>query len=286
MLLGMLLPREELKFDFKGQAFDLNQPEERRLLAWVFNQFLYGEVTGIQCGHWLYRSPHLKAAAFLAKQAGEEISHVRRILRILSILGKSPRAPHPTIRFLATGMMGGSWGEHVALEMALGEGLVLAIFYAMADTIGDLEIKKILETAVLDEEGHVEFGERETRVWLERYPGDRHIFAAAALLQIMVLRWLRSFVLRRIVGERNASHPVLGRFGNFYDHVVDTFEKRVLLLGITEKPITRLPMWKKIWLLLGYLPRKSIARLFRARKLLTAVYLDDPVVLAESRRDR
>ena len=111
-----------------GAGFDLAKPEERQLLAWVFNQFLYGEVTGIQCGHWLYHSPSLQAATFIAKQAGEELAHVRKFLRIFSLLGEKPGPAHWAVRFLSTGMMGGSWGEHVALEMALGEGLVLSVF--------------------------------------------------------------------------------------------------------------------------------------------------------------
>src|SRR6185437_8451616 len=147
----MLISREELSYEFGDAKFDLGSGADRRFLGWVFNQFLYGEVSGIQCGHWLYRAPHLSAATFLAKQAGEELSHVRKILRILSILGERPAQAHPAIRFLSTGMMGASWGEHVALEMALGEGLVLAVFYALADTIGSPEIKKILESAISEE---------------------------------------------------------------------------------------------------------------------------------------
>src|SRR5688572_21742494 len=125
----MLIPRQELAFDFKGATYDESSPEDRKFLGWVFNQFLYGEVTGIQCGHWLYRAPHLSAATFLAKQASEELSHVRKILRILSLLGEKPAPAHAAIRFLSTGMMGGSWGHHVTMEMALGEGLVLTVFY-------------------------------------------------------------------------------------------------------------------------------------------------------------
>src|SRR5689334_21450481 len=137
----MLLSRDEIRFDFQGAQFDLSAPTDRKLLGWIFDQFLYGEVTGIQCGHWLYHAPHFAAAAFLAKQAGEELSHVRRILRIFSLLGEKPKRAHPAIRFLSTGMMGSTWGEHVALEMALGEGLVLGVFYAMAETIVQPEIR-------------------------------------------------------------------------------------------------------------------------------------------------
>ncbi len=124
----MLVSRDELRFDFKGASFDLRSEKDLKLLGWIFNQFLYGEVTGIQCGYWLYRAPHLNAAAFLAKQAGEEISHVRRVLRVLSLLGQTPSQASRAIQFLSTGMMGGTWAEHVILEMALGEGLVLGVF--------------------------------------------------------------------------------------------------------------------------------------------------------------
>src|SRR3954470_12154366 len=98
----MLIQESELRFDFRGAQFDLGKPSDRKLLGWVFNQFLYGEVTGIQCGHWLYRAPHLNAAAFLAKQAAEEISHVRKILRIFTLLGEKPGEAHPAIRYLST----------------------------------------------------------------------------------------------------------------------------------------------------------------------------------------
>src|SRR4051812_29437722 len=140
----MLIPRSELEYDFQGARFDLASTDDRRLLGWIFNQFLYGEVTGIQCGHWLYRAPSLNAATFLARQAGEELAHVRKILRVLSILGEPPAPAHWAVRKLSTGMMGGSWGEHVTIEMALGEGLVLSVFYALAQTIDHPEIRKIL----------------------------------------------------------------------------------------------------------------------------------------------
>jgi hypothetical protein len=74
----MTVSRDELRFDFQGAQFNLSNEVDRKLLGWILNQFLYGEVTGIQCGYWLYRAPSLSAASFLAKQASEELSHVRR----------------------------------------------------------------------------------------------------------------------------------------------------------------------------------------------------------------
>ncbi|TMB25791.1 MAG: ferritin-like domain-containing protein, partial [Deltaproteobacteria bacterium] len=42
----MLLSRQEMTFDF-GTA-RLSAERDRALLGWIVNQFLYGEVTGIQ----------------------------------------------------------------------------------------------------------------------------------------------------------------------------------------------------------------------------------------------
>src|SRR4051812_38887475 len=191
----MLISRQELRYDFGGAQFNLHAAADRELLAWIFNQFLYGEVTGIQCGHWLYRAPSLHAASFLAKQAGEELSHVRKILRILSLLGERPGEAHWAIKFLSTGMMGSNWGEHVALEMAIGEGLVLGVFYAMADTVGQPEIRKILEHATLEEERHVDFGERETLTWVHLYPRSKKLLLGLALVQVIALKALKRFVV-------------------------------------------------------------------------------------------
>ena len=283
----MLISRDEVRFDFGGALFDLSKPEERGLLGWIFNQFLYGEVTGIQCGHWLYHAPSLQAASFLAKQAGEELAHVRKILRILSILEEPPAKPHWAIQFLSTGMMGKSWGEHVALEMALGEGLVLAIFYAMTDTIPQPEIKKILETATKDEETHVEFGEKETIDWLAKNPHHRSLLLGQALLQIWALSKLKRFVLKRLKSGANANHPVLERFGDFYDHVLKTFERRVEKLGLLSHPLSETPIGVKLRAFGALLLWQIQSRIpFRGGKLLTSTYLEDPILAAERTRFR
>ena len=60
----MLLEREEIRFDFGAAAFEL--PRDRDMLGWIFSQFLYGEVTGIQVGHWIHHAPDLESARFLA----------------------------------------------------------------------------------------------------------------------------------------------------------------------------------------------------------------------------
>jgi hypothetical protein len=282
----MLVSEQELRFDFRGARFDLSSPSDRKLLAWVFNQFLYGEVTGIQCGHWLYHAPHLNAATFLAKQAGEEMAHVRRFLRILSLLGEEPGPPHPVIRFLSTGMMGASWGEHVAIEMALGEGLVLGVFYAMEDTIPDPEIRKILESAAPEEQRHVEFGERETQAWLQANPSSRKLLLGLALLQLLAMGRLKRFVLGRLRAGATPGHPVLARFEEFYDHTLRCFGLRIERLGLSDRPLSALSALEKASLIAALPARKLRARLRRKPRLLTATYLRDPALLAESQRSR
>lgn len=274
----MLIPRDELRFDFQGATFDTRNPQDRKFLGWVFDQFLYGEVTGIQCGHWLYRAPHLQAATFLAKQASEELSHVKRILRIQTLLGEKPGRAHGAIRFLSTGMMGGTWGEHVALEMALGEGLVLTVFYALADTIPDPEIKKLIESAIGDEERHVTFGEKETIDWLQKHPRDRETLLAQAMFQIVALKRIKNFVLKNL----SPGHPVLGRFGAFYDHTLAKFEKRVELLGLYPGKLSELGVWTKLRLIALMPIRSWISRLTRKNRLLTDTYLNDPWVRSPS----
>jgi hypothetical protein len=45
-------------------------------------------------------------------------------------------------------MMGSSWPEHVALEIAQGEGFVLQAFYAISDTLDHKPTVDILKRAV------------------------------------------------------------------------------------------------------------------------------------------
>jgi hypothetical protein len=274
----MLVPREELRFDFKDSRFDLASEEDRRLLKWIFDQFLYGEVTGIQCGWWLYRAPHLDAAVFLARQAGEELSHVRRILKIIALLKETPGKAHGVVRFLSTGMMGHSWGEHVAIEMALGEGLVLGVFYAMTDTIPDPEIQRILATATLEEERHVEFGERETIAWLKRHPESRPLLLGLALVQAWALRFFKRFIGKTLAQRVGVAHPVASRFEDFYDHALRCFETRIQRLGLSDiaprdlKAVTKLS-------LVALLPFRLLWARFRLKTPpLTETYLKDPAL--------
>jgi len=287
ILKPMLIPRGELAYDFGGAKFRPEVSADREFLGWVLRQFLYGEVTGIQCGHWLYQAPNLTAATFLAKQAGEELAHVRKILRMLTLLNVAPGPAHPAIKFLSTGMMGGSWGEHVTLEMALGEGLVLTAFYALQDTIDHPEIRKILDQAVTEEERHVEFGERETAAWCQAHPGDRRFLLGQALLQLTALRFLKRFVGKKLAENGGTTHSVLSQFDRYYDHVIWGFERRIDLLGLADRPVGAFSVGARAYIL-GSLPLRIVGRrllgLLKRRVRLTDHYLQDPIVLHESRR--
>src|ERR1700677_1908182 len=101
----MLLGREEMTFDFGGAKLDpVKDPRDRDVIVWAVQQFLYGEITGIQIGHWLFNAPDLEAARFLSRQAVEEFQHVGNFLRILEILGARPDKAAGPVRFLATGL--------------------------------------------------------------------------------------------------------------------------------------------------------------------------------------
>jgi hypothetical protein len=270
----MLLSREEMTFDFQGARFD--RERDRDLLVWVFSQFLYGEVTGIQVGHWLYRAPTLDAANFLARQAVEELQHVDRFREILEILGARPVPPHRAVRFLASGMMGDDWTEHVCLEMALGEGYVLNVLYALIDTIDDEEIGAILRRATKQEERHVAFGESETAKAVHRDPRLRRRLLGLSLWSLVGVS-----ALARAVGRRSdeRTHPVLRRFPEFLHHVRGTAEVRLARLGILEgsaASVSDIPFasrWSRMLLSgAGHLVRRAKPA---RRPPLTRTYLSD-----------
>ena len=282
----MLLTREEMRFDFGGAKFDSTR--DRELLSWILSQFLYGEVTGIQVGHWLYAAPDLDSARFLAKQAIEELQHVGNFLKVMQALGVKPQPAHPVLRFLATGMMGDDWPEHVALEMATGEGFVLTAFYALIDTLDQPEAVAILERAARQEEGHVTFGEEKTMQLLAANPGVRRELLAANLVWMWGVGRLARYVEKHLPKD----HPVLSQLQLFLAHSLRCAETRLLRMGLCETPPSALSTTARAGLLAELAGRKVASagrsvllmplRLFPAgqRKRLTDTYLDDPAVRA------
>jgi hypothetical protein len=201
-------------------------------------------------------------------------------------MGETPEPAHWAVKFLSTGMMGSSWGEHVALEMALGEGLVLSAFYALVDTIEDPEIHRILETATTEEERHVEFGETETRAWLQAHPESRGELLAQAIVQVWVLKKLKGFITKKLLQGELAQHPVLIQFDSFFEKVIAAFELRIERLGLSWSPIESLGHWERVFLVVS-LPFKKFLGKFRFKApLLTSTYLSDPSLLAQQERFR
>jgi len=280
----MLLSREEMTLDFAGAKLD--PARDRAILQWIFDQFLYGEVTGIQVGHWLYQAPNLEAARFLAKQAIEELQHVGNFVKMMDMLGLTPGKPHPMVRTLATSMMAGSWPEHVALEMATGEGFVLMAFYAVIDTLDQPEAVEILQRAVRQEEGHVDFGEAETMRVIHDDPSLRRPLLGHALVWMWGVRQLSRFMEQRL-----PPHPVLARMPEFLTLALSCSETRLLRMGVLEKPLAQLSARAKAGLVAEAYARKGkdAARAKLAdlrpggRKRLTETYLSDPSLSSAAR---
>ena len=280
----MLLTREEMTFEFGGAKLD--PARDRELLEWMLNQFLYGEVTGIQCGHWLYDAPDLDAAKFLARQSLEEMQHVDNFLRIMTMLGCQPKPAHPAVRFLATGMMGSSWAEHVALEMAQGEGFVLQAFYAVIDTLDHKPSVDILRRAVKQEERHVEFGEQQTMKAIEGRPWMRRRLLGLSLVSMWGVRKLASYIEKKLP----ADHEVLKHLPAFLEHANRCAEIRLRRIGVLDRPLSEISGAKRAALVVEAYGGKLLGGLgslvalplkllpwFKRRRV-TDTYLADPHV--------
>lgn len=283
-LVAMLLTRDEMHFDFGGARLD--PVRDREIITWALQQFLYGEVTGIQVGHWIYNAPDLDAAKFLSRQALEEFMHVGNFVRILEILGSEPAPAHPVVRFLTTGMMGASWEEHVALEMALGEGMVLQAFYAMIELVDHDEVRDILRRAVRQEEGHVDFGERRTIIAIEGRPLLRRRLLGLSLVSLHGVRRLAAFMRDKLPRD----HEALRQLPAFVEHVVRCAETRLLRIGVLDRPLSQIGAGEQALLVAEAYGGKALGsglellsaplRLLPAfaQKRLTDTYLDDPAL--------
>ena len=283
----MLLTRDEMTYDFGGAKLDPTADKE--LLEWMFNQFLYGEVTGIQVGHWLYDAPDLEAAKFLARQSLEEMQHVDNFLRIMTMLGLKAKPAHPAVRFLATGMMGGSWAEHVALEMAQGEGFVLQAFYAVIDTLDHKPSVDILRRAVKQEERHVEFGEQQTAKAIEGKDWLRRRLLGLSLVSMWGVKRLARYMEKRLP----PGHTVLKHLPKFLDHANHCAELRLRRIGVLDRPLAELSAAKRAALVVEAYGGKAVGGLvsllatplrvlpgWPKRKRLTDTYLDDQHITA------
>ncbi|MGE0402120.1 MAG: ferritin-like domain-containing protein, partial [Kofleriaceae bacterium] len=170
-----------------------------------------------------------------------EMQHVDNFLRIMAMLGCQPKPAHPAVRFLATGMMGGSWAEHVALEMAQGEGFVLQAFYAVIDTLDHKPSIDILRRAVKQEERHVEFGEDQTRKAIEGKPWLRRRLLGLSLVSMWGVSRLAGYMEKRLP----ADHVVMKHLPAFLMHANKCAELRLQRIGVLDRPLAEIGAAKR-----------------------------------------
>jgi len=268
----MLLTREEMSFDFKGAKFD--RVKDRDLLAWVASQFLYGEFTGIQIGKWILQAPDMDSAKFLARQCIEELQHVDAFKEFFRWLQARPVKVHRVVKLLST--ESGTWEEHCALEMAQGEGFVAMIFYALLATLDDEKMVKKLDFAARQEEGHIEFGEEQTKKLLERDPRWRKRLLGLHLLSLWAIKRFEKWIAKRV----NMNHPVMKQLPEYLDKIIATTELRLTRLGMLQKPLSQMGRMEKFGAICRSLTwkfgRKFLPWNWFAKKRLTDVYMGDP----------
>lgn len=268
----MLLTLEEMRFDFGGARFRL--PEDRALLGWIFSQSLFGEATGCYCGAALYGAPDIEAATFLSKQAVEEFSHFRQFLRIFQLLEVRPQPPHRLMRFLTNHEP--LWDHHVALEMAVGEGLVLTTFYALIDTVDHPEIVRLLTTIARQEAGHVAFGETQTMKAIQGRPRRARQLLGLNILSLEAAERLAGVIISR---SGQADHPVVKQLPAFVAHAVRNTELRLQRMGLTERPLSAYTRLEKLGMVLEGLAARQVRQLLEPeRPRIPSSYLQDPVL--------
>ena len=150
-----------------------------------------------------------------------------------------PRAGAPEVRFLPTGMMGGSWAEHVALEMAAGRGVRAAWRSTRSSTRSITSpVVDILRRAVKQEERHVEFGEQQTM----RSDRGQAVAAPPPARAAPGLAVGRRAGSRRFMQKRlPADHPVLRHLPAFLTHTNRCAELRMRRMGAARSPAGRDP---------------------------------------------
>jgi hypothetical protein len=171
--------------------------------------------------------------------------------------------------------------------MATGEGFVLTAFYALIDTLDHPAAVSILERAARQEEGHVEFGERQTMKLITERPGLRSQLLGANLVWMWGVRRLAAYIDRKLP----SSHPVLSQLMPFLAHALHCAELRVERMGLCEGPISKLSTLRRAALLTELSAHKlghsvwraarvplSVLPFVRGQTRLTDTYLQDPAV--------
>jgi len=221
-------------YDFGGDTFDLNDPEDRAIVRFVLSQALYGEATGVYCGKSLYAARSLEAARFYVRQAHQELNHLTLFAEIFRELGLQPEPGHWVIRLLSA--HNNYYPLKVMMEHALGEGMVLDIFReVLLQTLSDTDsrvpgIKKKLRAICREEEEHVAWGEKETRRILAESPWLRTPFYGLLELQLAVVPYLV-----RAFEKRAGTHPVLQHVPGFVAYVRERMYAQGRALGFVPE---------------------------------------------------
>lgn len=255
-------PESTESYDFGGATFDLDDPEDRRILQFILSQALYGEATGVYCGKSLFAARSLEAAQFYVRQARQELGHLRLFADILRELDLKPLPPHWTLRLLAS--HNNYYPLKVLLEHAVGEGMVLDVFKdLLLQTLPETDaravsIKKRLRVICREEAEHVAWGEKETERILREQPWLKAPFFGLVELQLQAV-----LALARSYKTAIADHPVLSQLEPFVEHV----QRRVYAQG------------KK----LGYVPERRPGLLKRGAAISLGVALYARSQLSRSR---
>ncbi len=264
--------REIGTFDFGGAQFDLDGPEDRRILRFILSQALYGEATGVYCGKSLFAARSLAAANFYVRQAAQELGHLQLFADIFRTLGLEPERAHWVIRALSA--HNNYYPLKAFIEHAIGEGMVLDVFKELLlQTLPDGDprvppIKKRLLVICAEEEEHVAWGEKETLWNLARRPWLRIPFLGLLELQMAMLPYLL-----RGIRARCADHPVLSQADRFAGHVRARVLRQGRRLGfVPERAPGRL---HKAWAIVVGLALLGASKLARARSRVDKTYMEE-----------
>jgi hypothetical protein len=218
MLRTMHGAQDDAPYDFGGATFDLNQSEDRAILRFILSQALYGEATGVYCGKSLFAARSLEAANFYARQARQELGHLKLFADIFRELGLEPDPPHWSLRLLSA--HNNYYPLKVLMEHAIGEGMVLDVFKdLLLQTLPDDDprvppIKKRLRVICKEEAEHVAWGEKETRRLVTEQPWLKTPFFGLVELQLAAVA-----ALARAFRSSTEGHPVLEHLDDFVEHV-------------------------------------------------------------------
>lgn len=231
-------------YDFGGATFDLDSPEDRRILRFILSQGLYGESTGVYCGKSLYAARSLEAANFYTRQAAQELGHLYLFADILRTLDLKPERAHRVIRLFSS--HNNFYPLKVFLEHLVGEGMVLDVFKdLLLQTLPDSDpripqIKKKLRVVCAEEQEHMLWGEKETRWVLARQPWLKTPFYGLLELQLSLLPLLIRRAQARLPG-----HPVVSQADRFVDYVRERVRRQGRELGFV--PEQRPGPLKRAW---------------------------------------